>query len=119
MHPFPCSAWLCSASAHLHEPIHGVPAYAATVSKHTYSWCSAFVPPGASSGPSGKQGIGGYIIPFPRTFFFWDAPVCSSYPGPPQLSKKKSEKLNDYLTFFMFVLLTSICQYISEIVLFC
>jgi hypothetical protein len=49
---------------------------------------------------------------------FWDSPAHSIL----GLSASHStwwKKRNNYLIFFMFVLLTLICQYISEIVLFC
>ena len=83
---FPCSAWLRSAFTHSHAPIRGVPAYAGTVSECAFSWCSAFAPPsGASSGSSGKRGIGGWdILPYFLAHFSSGMPLrIHLIPGPP------------------------------------
>src|SRR6267142_3922488 len=112
--PFPCRAWLRSAFFHSRAPVRGVPACASAVPGHavsrfsTASLAHVFAPT-SSAGPrsSGKRSIGAKIMPtFSRVL---------SRDSPTQLSKKK---WNDYLTFFLFVLLTSISQYISETILF-
>ena len=82
----------------------------------------AFAPPSAAgSGPSAERSIGAQTVPHSLARAFPGLPrvfIPGSRGSPARLSKKK-RKWNDYLAFFMFVLLTLISQYISEIVLFC
>ena len=121
---FHYSAWLLYAFFSLRAPVPPPFAYppssaaprcmfsllSTTLLKHT------FAPPSAAgSGTSTKWSSGATIT---SHVLFWDSPAHSIL-GLPAFHLTWWKKRNDYLTFSMFVLLTSICQYISEIVLFC
>ena len=76
----------------------------------------AFAPPFTTGfRTSAKQSSGATIT---SHILFRDSPAHSIL-GLPASCSTWWKKRNNYLTFFMFVLLTSICQYLSKIVLFC
>jgi hypothetical protein len=108
--PFPHSARPHFAVFHSHVHICGIPACLSAAPGHAFLQVSAAplrlaftCTSAAGSGSSAERTIGAEIVPHFLAHSILGLPHARGFPTPSQLVKKK---WNNYLAFFMFVLLT-------------